>query len=129
MRILTKIVDWFAMPYSLFLLLRNPGFSWKSKLKAGLILAAVAFYILDPWDVIPDFIPIIGWLDDLVVFPIIMAVAGKIVPEVNIAQIQQTARSTTRKMMFLTAACIIGLVLLAASTLGLLITLAIKAWG
>jgi uncharacterized membrane protein YkvA (DUF1232 family) len=116
LRILTKIVDWFAMPYSLFLLLRNPGFSWKSKLKAGLILAAAAFYVLYPWDMAPDFIPFIGWLDDLVVFPIIMAVAGKIVPEVNIAQIQQTARSTARRVMLVTALCIIGMVLFAAST-------------
>jgi uncharacterized membrane protein YkvA (DUF1232 family) len=114
------------MPYSLFLLLRSPDISWKSKLKAGLILAAVAFYILDPWDVIPDFIPFVGWIDDLVVLPIIMSLASKIVPEVNLSQLRQQARSSTKRVMFWTIAGFIGLVLAGLTTLGLLIFLLIK---
>ncbi len=129
LRILTRIIDWFATPYSLFLLLRDPNISWKSKLKAGLMLLAVAFYVLDPWDMIPDFIPFIGWLDDLVVLPAMMAVADKIVPEVKVSQIRQRARSTTKRVMFWTLTCIIGLILISLTTLGLVITLAIKAWS
>jgi uncharacterized membrane protein YkvA (DUF1232 family) len=117
------------MPYSLFLLLRNSNISWKTKLKAGLILAAVTFYVLDPWDMIPDFIPFIGWIDDLVILPLIMSLADKIVPEVRLSQIRQKARSDTKRMMLWTVAGIIGFILISLTTLGLVIALAIKAWS
>jgi uncharacterized membrane protein YkvA (DUF1232 family) len=115
------------MPYSLFLLLRDPLVSWKARLKAGLILAAVAFYILDPMDIVPDFIPFTGWLDDLVIVPAVLAAAGKIVPEVNLAGITHKARSATRRMMLWTLVSIIGLIVTSLSMLGLLIFLIIKA--
>jgi uncharacterized membrane protein YkvA (DUF1232 family) len=128
LRILTKIIDWFATPYSLFLILRNPEISWKSKLKAILILAATGFYILDPWDLVSDFIPFIGWLDDLIILPAGMAIADRIVPEVSLSQIRHKARSTTKRVIFWTIACAIGLVFISLAILGLLITLAIKTW-
>jgi uncharacterized membrane protein YkvA (DUF1232 family) len=127
MRIVTRVVDWFATPYSLYLLLRDPGIPWKAKLKAGFILAAAAFYILDPVDLIPDITPVLGWLDDLVIVPLFMLVAGKIVPEIDIAGIRQKAHSTTRRLMFWTAALIGGLVLIGISAFGLLIFLVVRA--
>jgi len=126
MKVLTRIIDWFATPYSLFLLLRDPQIFWKTKLKAGLILAGVAFYILNPADLIPDVIPFTGWLDDLVIVPTIMAIAGKIVPEVDIAQIRNTARNNTKRIMFWTVAAFTTLMLIGLSTLGLLIYWIIK---
>jgi uncharacterized membrane protein YkvA (DUF1232 family) len=129
MRIMTRIIDWFAAPYSLYLLLRDPHIDWKVKLKAGLILAAVTFYILNPADLIPDFTPVLGWIDDLVIVPLAMALAAKVVPGVNLAEIRQRARAKTRRVMLWTIAFIGVMVVISLSTLGLVIYLAIRAWS
>ncbi len=128
MRILTKIVDYFAMPYSLFLLFKDPQFSWKAKLKAGLIMAGLTFYILYPMDIIPDFIPFAGWLDDLIIIPLVMAAAGKIAPEVNLARIRQKARGNTKRIMLWTTVCIVGLLLSRMVWIGALVYFGIKTW-
>jgi uncharacterized membrane protein YkvA (DUF1232 family) len=129
MRIFSRIIDWFATPYSLWLVIRDPEIPWQAKLKAGLILAGVSFYILDPWDIIPDFIPFIGWIDDLFILPLMMMAAGKIVPEVNFVQLRKKARSTAKRVMLWTAVAIGSLVLVSLATLGLVIYLVIKAFS
>jgi uncharacterized membrane protein YkvA (DUF1232 family) len=129
MRILTRIVDWFAAPCSLYLLIRDPLVSWKTKLKAGLALAAVSFYILNPFDIIPDFTPVMGWIDDLLIVPAFLFLAGKIVPEISLSEIRQKARSRTRRVMFWTLASAFTLILVFLSTPGLLIFLAVKTWA
>ena len=37
-------------------------------------------YLLSPIDLIPDFIPILGWLDDLIIVPSLIAVSLKLIP-------------------------------------------------
>ncbi|MBE0682110.1 MAG: DUF1232 domain-containing protein [Anaerolineales bacterium] len=48
--------------YALYLACRDPRVSWQARIFA----AAVAAYAFSPIDLIPDFIPILGYLDDLV---------------------------------------------------------------
>jgi uncharacterized membrane protein YkvA (DUF1232 family) len=127
MKILTRIIDWFATPYSLWLVIRDPDIPWQAKLKSGLILAGISFYILDPWDIIPDFIPFIGWIDDLVIVPIMMMAAGKIVREVNFVQLRNKACSTVKRVMVWTAVSVGGIILISLATLGLVIYLVVKA--
>jgi len=129
MKILSRIIDWFATPYSLWLVIRDPALSWQSKLKAGLILAGVCFYILDPWDLIPDYIPFIGWIDDLMVIPLMMLAAGKVVPEVKFTQLRNRSRYTAKRVMVWTAVTISSMVLISLATLGLVIYLVVKAWS
>lgn len=46
------------------------------------ILAAIAVaYALSPIDLIPDFIPVIGYLDDVLLLPILIVAAVKLIPE------------------------------------------------
>jgi len=54
------------------------------KLAKGLLGLAVV-YLLLPFDIIPDFIPIIGHLDDLVIVPALVILALKMVPKEVIA--------------------------------------------
>jgi len=44
---------------------RDPRVPWYAKLLAG----AVAAYALSPIDLIPDFIPVLGYLDDVIIVP------------------------------------------------------------
>ena len=50
---------------ALFLAARDPRTPWYAKILAGLVAA----YALSPIDLIPDFIPIVGYLDDLILVP------------------------------------------------------------
>jgi len=51
---------------ALWLAARDPRVPWYAKAAAG----AVAAYALSPVDLIPDFIPVIGYLDDLLIVPL-----------------------------------------------------------
>ncbi|MBZ9867654.1 DUF1232 domain-containing protein [Mesorhizobium sp. CA15] len=60
---------------ALWIAARDPRVPWYAKATAG----AVAAYALSPVDLIPDFIPIIGYLDDLVIVPVGIMLAVKLV--------------------------------------------------
>ncbi len=47
---------------------------------ARLLAVAVAAYALSPIDLIPDFIPVLGWLDDLVIVPLGLVLVRRLVP-------------------------------------------------
>lgn len=59
--------------------------------RALAILALV--YVVWPFDVIPDVIPVLGWLDDLVAGPLLMWAAARFIP----ADVMQTARDAVRR--------------------------------
>ncbi len=54
----------------------DPRVPWYAKALA----AAVAGYALSPVDLIPDFIPVLGWLDDLILVPAGFWLAVKLIP-------------------------------------------------
>ena len=61
---------------ALCLAARDPRVPWHAKAVAG----AVAAYALSPIDLIPDFIPVLGYLDDLLIVPLGIVVAVKLIP-------------------------------------------------
>jgi len=56
--------------------LKHPQTPWLSKMLLGLAVA----YLLMPFDLIPDFIPILGQLDELVIIPLLVWLAVKLTP-------------------------------------------------
>jgi len=56
---------------------RDPRVPWYAKLFG----AIVAAYALSPVDLIPDFIPIIGYLDDMILLPLGIALAIRMIPK------------------------------------------------
>lgn len=62
---------------ALFLAARDPRAPWYAKAMAGLVAA----YALSPIDLIPDFIPVIGYLDDLVIVPLGIWIVVRLVPQ------------------------------------------------
>ena len=61
---------------ALFLCLRRRETPWYAKLLAGITVA----YALSPIDIIPDFIPVAGYLDDLILLPALAALTIKLIP-------------------------------------------------
>lgn len=62
--------------YALYLASRDPRTPWYAKL----LVAAIVTYALSPIDLIPDFIPVLGQLDDLILLPIGIGLAIRMVP-------------------------------------------------
>lgn len=61
---------------ALWIAARSPRTPMAAKLVAG----AVAAYALSPIDLIPDFIPVLGYLDDLLIVPLGIALAVRLIP-------------------------------------------------
>ena len=61
---------------ALWVLFRHPQTPWPPKAVAVAVLA----YVVSPIDLIPDFIPILGQLDDLLLLPLGVALAVKLTP-------------------------------------------------
>ena len=62
--------------HALFIAAKHRDVSWRAKAVIGLVVA----YALSPIDLIPDFIPVLGWLDDLVIVPFGIWLAIRLIP-------------------------------------------------
>jgi uncharacterized membrane protein YkvA (DUF1232 family) len=61
---------------AIWLAARDPRVPWYAKLMA----AAVVAYALSPIDLIPDFIPVLGYLDDLLIVPAGILLTVRVIP-------------------------------------------------
>ena len=98
---LDTLALWYAM--------RHPG----TPLAARLVGAAVIAYALSPIDLIPDFIPVLGLLDDLVLLPLGIALCVKLVPSDVMAECREKARASSEHPSSRAAAAIIVVIWIA----------------
>ena len=77
-----------AQTYALYLAYRHPKTPWYAKVFAALIVG----YVFSPIDPIPDFIPGVGLLDEMVVVPIGVLIAAKMIPRQVMEECQERAR-------------------------------------
>ena len=103
--------------YVLYLAVRDPRTPWYARA----IAAAVVAYALSPIDLIPDFIPVIGYLDDLIVVPLGIALALKLVPANVMADCRTQALAAERLPMSRIGAAVIIALWLAAAVLAFLV--------
>jgi uncharacterized membrane protein YkvA (DUF1232 family) len=62
--------------YALYLAYKHPQVSWAAKI----IIAITIGYALSPIDLIPDFVPVFGFLDDLLIVPAGIALSVRLIP-------------------------------------------------
>jgi uncharacterized membrane protein YkvA (DUF1232 family) len=67
------------------LVLKHPRTPWYAKAVLGLAVG----YVLMPFDLIPDFIPVLGHLDDLVIVPLLVILALKMIPPELVVECRQ----------------------------------------
>jgi len=74
--------------YALYLAYRDPRVPWYAKA----LVAVVVGYAFSPIDLIPDFIPVLGYLDDLILLPLGVAIALKMIPEEVISDCRKRSK-------------------------------------
>jgi len=62
--------------FALYGVMRDPRTPWYAKL----LIVAIVAYALSPIDLIPDFIPVLGFLDDILLLPLGIVLAVKMIP-------------------------------------------------
>lgn len=77
-----------AETYALYLAYKDPRVPWYAKVFAAMVVG----YAFSPIDLIPDFVPVLGYLDDLVMVPIGITLALKMVPKTVLDECRQEAR-------------------------------------
>jgi uncharacterized membrane protein YkvA (DUF1232 family) len=73
--------------HALYLAGRDPRTPWPAKV----VIAIVVAYALSPIDLIPDFIPILGYLDEVLLLPLGIYLALKLIPAAVLADARHAA--------------------------------------
>jgi uncharacterized membrane protein YkvA (DUF1232 family) len=76
--------------YVLYLAYRHPNIPWYAKVFAACVIG----YLFSPVDLIPDFIPVLGYLDDLVLVPLGITLAIKMIPKPLWEECREKAQKT-----------------------------------
>ncbi|MCS6881457.1 MAG: YkvA family protein [Oscillochloridaceae bacterium] len=77
--------------YALYIAAGDPRVPWYAKAVLGLVVA----HTFSPIDLIPDFIPVLGYLDDLVITPLGVIIALKMIPP----EVMDEARRKSEEMV------------------------------
>jgi uncharacterized membrane protein YkvA (DUF1232 family) len=89
--------------YAIALAARDPRVPWYAKALA----ACVAGYALSPIDLIPDFIPVLGYLDDLVIVPLGILAVTRMIPPAVLAEHRAAAMAAAQRPASRIAATVI----------------------
>jgi uncharacterized membrane protein YkvA (DUF1232 family) len=99
--------------YALYLARRDPRVPWYAKALA----ACVAAYAFSPIDLIPDFIPVLGYADDLVILPLGVLLVVKMIPDEVMAEHRAHAAGLMERPASKAAAAVIVVLWIAAAAL------------
>ena len=94
--------------YAIYLAYSDPRIPWYARILA----ICVVGYAFSPIDLIPDPIPVIGYLDDLILFPLGIALVLKMIPKEVMDEYREQARATMlqkKPVHWLTAVVIVGI--------------------
>lgn len=81
-----------AETFALYLAARDPRTPWYAKF----LVAGIVAYAFSPIDLIPDFVPVLGYLDDLILIPLGIALAIKLVPHSVLAECRTRAEEAIK---------------------------------
>ena len=99
---------------ALWLAARDP----RTPMLAKVVAATVAAYALSPIDLIPDVIPVLGYLDDLLLVPLGIWLAVRLIPPPLLIELRERASTHSPPRSLAAAAIVVALWLLAAVIVG-----------
>ncbi|GGA34811.1 YkvA family protein [Pelagibacterium lentulum] len=97
---------------ALWLAARDP----RTPIIAKALATLVAAYALSPIDLIPDFVPVLGYLDDLVLVPLGIMLAIRLIPDAVIAEMRLRAAEKIERPQSRWAALLIIIIWITAAT-------------
>lgn len=103
--------------HALYLAYKDPRVPWYARVFAALVVG----YVFSPVDPIPDFIPVVGLLDEMVVVPIGVAMVLRMIPSEVMAECREEATKMEDKPTNRVAAVVIVAVWLSFAALAVLI--------
>jgi uncharacterized membrane protein YkvA (DUF1232 family) len=102
-----RLRDWARLikrdVHALYFAARDPRVPWYAKALAAL----VAGYALSPVDLIPDFIPIVGYLDDVILVPLGIVVVIRLIPPEVMAEHRDVAAAAQDRPVSRAAAIVV----------------------
>lgn len=98
--------------YALYLAYKDPRVTWYAKI----FIVMLVGYVISPIDLIPDFIPIIGYLDDLIILSLGIVLAIKMVPR----EVMEECRKESAKGIKDKKIAVIGLIIIISIWVALL---------
>jgi uncharacterized membrane protein YkvA (DUF1232 family) len=90
--------------HALYLASRDPRVPWYAKALAVVVVG----YALSPIDLIPDFIPVLGCLDDLILLPLGIVIVIRLIPPALMAEHRELAAAAQEQPVSRTAAVVIA---------------------
>ena len=96
--------------HALYLAARDPRVPWYAKAVA----VVVAAYALSPIDLIPDFLPVVGYLDDLIIVPLGILLTVRLIPPELMNEHRFTASAATERPVSRAAGAVIALLWIAS---------------
>ena len=113
-KLLARLKQWARVlrrdTHAIYLAARDPRVPWYAKALA----LAIAAYALSPIDLIPDFIPVLGYLDDLIIVPLGIALVVRLIPSDVMAHHRELAAAAEDRPISLIGAGVIVAVWIAA---------------
>ena len=100
--------------YALYFAVRDPRVPWYAKVVAACVVA----YAFSPIDLIPDPIPVLGYLDDLVLLPLGIALVLRLVPAEVLDDCRRRAETRQSRPVNWTAAAVIVAIWIAVAAGG-----------
>ena len=114
-----KIHDLKREVFALYLACRDPRVPWYAKALA----AAVVAYAFSPIDLIPDFIPVVGYLDELVLVPLGVLAVRAMIPAAVLAECRERAEMALERgrPVSVLGAAVVVVIWLVLAALGVLL--------
>jgi uncharacterized membrane protein YkvA (DUF1232 family) len=111
--------------FTLYLVCRHPRVPWYAKFLALIVVG----YALSPIDLIPDFIPVLGYLDDLILVPLGIMLVIRLVPADVVAECRVQAEEMVERVTRagkIAAGVVVAIWIIAAA---LVIRLILRVWS
>jgi uncharacterized membrane protein YkvA (DUF1232 family) len=99
--------------YALYLAFKDPRVPWYARVFAAVVVG----YAFSPIDLIPDPVPVLGYLDDLILIPLGVALAIKMIPPAVLAECREKARDAKDRPVNRVAAVVVVIVWIALAAL------------
>ena len=112
--------------FTLYLAWRHPAVPWYAKALALLVVG----YALSPIDLIPDFVPVLGYLDDLVLIPLGIMLVIRLIPEEILAECRRQSEGIVgqaTQVAKIAAAVIVAIWILTAALVAWLVIRAVNS--